>query len=237
MRMSAFIVAALSALPLASLALAGAPNDLLYIQNPAQGAAFISSTGPGGAFTFDDRRRADTIAPDFGLPLPARVYRIDWWGGDESDFPATPLANIASFNIRAYSDFPPSAPATVIFDQTVSVSDLTITATGSTVGLLGAPEFRFSFESDTQLFGSNAQWISIAANYINPPDALSESFQWSGSIEGDSLIAQDVFDGAGFQVVSLARTNAAYALYGAVPTPGAASLLALAGLAAARRRR
>jgi hypothetical protein len=230
-------IAVVVSLLAACAASAGVPNDLLYIQNPAPGPAFISSTGPGGDFTFDDRRRADTLAPEFGLPLPARVYRIDWWGGDESNFPATPLENIASFNIRAYSDFPPSAPATVIFDQTVDITELTITATGNTVGILGAPEFRFSFESDTQLFGANAYWISIAANYINAPGFTSESFQWSGSIEGDALIAQDTFDGAGFQVVSLARTSAAYALYGAIPTPGAASLLALAGIAASRRRR
>ena len=230
-------IAVVVALLAPASAYAGTPNDLLYIQNPAPGPAFISSTGPGGAYTFDDRRRADTIAPNFGLPLPARVHRIDWWGGDETDFPSNPLANIASFNIRAYSDFPPSAPATVIFDRTIDIADLTIAATGGTVGLLGAPEFRFSFESDTRLFGSNAYWISIAANYITPPDALAESFQWSGSIEGDALIAQDVFDGAGFQVVSLARTSAAYALYGAIPTPGAASLLAIAGIASTRRRR
>lgn len=225
---------------IASSSFAGVPNDLLYMQAPAAGAAFISSTGPGGDFTFDDRRRADNIGPDTGgLPLAARVFRIDWWGGDESNAPSIPLSNIASFNIRAYdSNGTGGAPGNILFDRAVNISATNPTATGGTVGLLGAPEFYFSYVSNTgPLFFANASWISIAANYNAPPGFTAESFQWSGSLMGDDLIAQDTFNGQGFQLATLSRRNAAFALYGAVPTPGAAALLGLAGAMGMRRRR
>lgn len=54
---------------------------------------------------------------------------------------------------------------------------------------------------------------------------------------GDDLIAQDTFNGQGFQLATLSRRNAAYALYGAVPAPGAAALLGLAGAMGMRRKR
>lgn len=225
---------------LASSSFAGVPNDLLYMQAPAAGAAFISSTGPGGDFTFDDRRRADNIAPEFGgLPLPAQVYRIEWWGGDESNAPSVPLSNIASFNIRAYdSNGVGGAPGNILFDRTVDISVTNPTAIGSTVGLLGAPAFSFSYVSDDgPLFFANASWISIAANYNSPPGFTAESFQWAGSLMGDDLIAQDTFNGMGFQLATLSRRNAAYALYGVVPTPGTAALLGVAGVMMGSRRR
>ncbi len=210
------------------------PDTLLYQQLPAPGAAFISSAQPGGAFTFDDVRTAD----NFIIPIPARVYRIDWWGGDHLSSGAfPPLWNITAFNIRVYEDFVPDEPANLLFEQTVDIADLEITPTGNTTGEFGSPEFRFSFRSDTILFDTPAMWISIAAEYFLPPDVDFSSFAWSGSSGFDPFLAQDVFDGTGFHLATGPRTNAAFAIYGQVPAPGVFALMSLAGIAVARRKR
>jgi hypothetical protein len=212
----------------------GVPDTLLYQQLPTPGAAFISSAQPGGDFTFDDVRTAD----NFIIPIPARVYRIDWWGGDHLSSGAfPPLWNITAFNIRVYQDFVPDEPVTLLFERTVDIDDIEVTPTGNPTGEFGSPEFRFSFRSDTILFDNPAMWISIAAEYFVPPEADFSSFAWSGASEFDPFLAQDVFDGTGFQLVTGPRTNAAFAIYGQVPAPGAFMVLGLAGLTAVRRKR
>lgn len=222
-------------LMIAASATAGlVPDNLIYRQPPSPGPGFVSSTRPGGALLHPDARTADSLL----IPIPARVYRIDWWGGDEVEpLFAPPLWNIESFNIRIYGDFAPDTPMTLLAEHNVGIDDLDIVETGGTAGEFGGPEFRFSFRSDTELFDGLAMWISIAAEYVAPPSADRPAFVWSGSSEFDNFLAQDRFDGEGFGLVFGERTNAAYALYGFVPAPGAASLLALAGITASRRQR
>lgn len=222
---------------LASSSFAGAPNDLLFMQAPAEGVGFISSTEPGGDFTSDDVRTADSV--QFGiLPPGFEVYRIDWWGGDQTDGPSVPLSNIASFNIRGYNVRPgQNVPGSLTFEFNVDIADTNPTLTGNTVGFEGAPEFHFSLASDELLFLQYVRWFSISANYHTPPGLEAESFLWSSSLMGDGIIAQDDFGDFGYQLAGLERRNAAFAFYGLIPTPGAAALLCVAGVMGSRRRR
>jgi hypothetical protein len=222
-----------------TIAHAGVNPRVLYSQTPSSGTAHVSSTGVGGV-PFDDVRTADSFANDGDWA----IFSVVWWGGDQTNAPPTPLSNIESFEITFYNptSFNNPTPGTVIHTETVTLGATGAAATGNTVGEQGAPEFRFEHAFDAPIFVLFNQvppvWISIAANYVNPPGAADESFLWSGSWEGDDLLAQDSFDGAGYQLVNPQRPNAAFEIRGVlIPSPGAASLLALAGLAGSRRRR
>ncbi|MGP1310840.1 MAG: hypothetical protein ACTS27_11640 [Phycisphaerales bacterium] len=148
-----------------SLASAGATPQVLYRQSPAQGDAFVSSTALGG-FPFDDLRTADSFMNDGDWALTS----VAWWGGDETNSPAPPLANIQSFEITLYNpaSFSDPTPGSVIHSETVTLAATNPVATGETVGSGGAPEFRFehAFESPVLLFFDQTHpvWLSISAN-------------------------------------------------------------------------
>ena len=208
-------------------AFAGSPyNDLLYGQAPGSGGGVQSSATDYG---FLAERHAEAV-PFPGLPLPARVYRIDWWGGSVLSS-AGALDNIESFNIRAYDMFNNS----VLFDEDISAGSLVVEATGMTVGPQNSTMYSYSLRSDTTLFfGATVGMISIAANYTNTPGAGQPYFLWAGSFEGDAEMFRDGFDGQGFTPTP---GNLAFALYGAIPAPGAAALLCVGGVMGSRRRR
>ncbi len=131
----------------------------------------------------------------------------------------------------------------MVYTETVLIGDTNATLTGNTVGEEGAPEFRFEHTLAAPVNFSPTvhpkYWI-IFANFQNgnliPPE-LNESFLWSASSEGDDLLAQDNYDGAGFTFVDGPPTNAAFEFYGQVPAPGPIALLGLASFSMLRRRR
>lgn len=227
MKVGPAVVVSLLAAP---AALAGAPDTLLYAQTPLPFRGYESSVVTSAAFP--SQRMVETIAPPFGLVLPALVYRIDWWGGVDSGN-GFDLSNIESFDITALELF----SGDVLLNRTVSIDELNPTLEFGNEGSPDPAIYRFSYSVDSfpALFGSNAGMLSIAANYVDGA-AGRPRFLWAISGEGDGEL---FFSGNGGSVIPFqtANPNVAYALYGALPTPGAASLLALAGVAGTRRRR
>ncbi len=212
--------------------LAGAiPDSLIYGQSPvAFETGFESSVAASAAFP--SQRVADTIGTGFGLPLPSRVFRIDWWGGVDNIIPGFDLSNIESFSVRAYSLFDDE----IFYEETFAMSDLDVELEFDNLGTPAPPVFRFSYQSNQGLlfYAAETGYISIAANYVDG-GVGQPRFLWAPSVDGDDELFT-VENGVFFPLAAQ-FPNTAYALYGAVPTPGAFALLGLAGLAAARRRR
>lgn len=220
------------------LLLAGsvANAEVIVEQAPTSGlSAFISRESPGG-FPFTNRRVAD----NFNIAGSDReLRRITWWGGDESSTPDPDLVNLSGFNIRIYaSNGAGGAPGTQLAEWNLTKSQSTpVAVPGQLVGLLQAPMYRFSADipAGTTLT-SGSYWISIAASLFNVPDFDNEAWQWAGSTQTDTLIAQDRFDGQGFLIRTLAVRNAAFRIEADV-VPAPASLAALLVTVLPRRRR
>ncbi len=223
-------IAVVVSLLVAPCALAGVPNTLLYAQNPVPTAGYVSSVFPEP--DFPSQRIAETIARPFGLILPARVYRIDWWGGVNSG-PGFDLSNIESFNITVATKF----NGQILMNETISIDDLDVTLEFDNLGSPDPAIHRFSYRinQNPPLFGSDAAILSIAANYVD--DVVGQQrFLWALSDQGDDDLFVNI-EGSGYAPLNSGTPNVAYALYGFAPSPGAFALLGLAGITAARRRR
>jgi MYXO-CTERM domain-containing protein len=208
----------------------GIPDSLIYGQNPLAQRGYESSVFPGAASP--SVRIADSVNGGLGLPLPSRVFRIDWWGGASQD-PGFDLSNIESFNIRAYSLF----GGGIFYEDTIAVGALDVELEFENAGSSAPAIYRYSYQSNQgRLFnGGELEYISIAANYADGSFGAAR-FLWAQSSEGDiELLSSE--NGGEFLPLTVQNPNVAYALYGAIPTPGAFALLGLAGLTAARRRR
>lgn len=232
------IRSAAAAIAVSALGSTIAAAQTLYSQPPAtSGVQFISRTEGTGPFSFTFRRRAD----NFTIASGGTATAIRWWGGDESADATPDLVNLVSFNIRIYASTIDGGgnaiPGTVLFEQNVSkaASNPTLVP-GSTTGLLGAPLYRFetTLSSSLTLAPGVQYWLSVAGALSSPPNAGVEAWAWASSLTGDTIIAQDTFNGAGFAQATLSRRNAAFEI---IPSPGTAGLLVIAGLAASRRKR
>ncbi len=224
------IAVVVSSLAASAAVAGGIPDALIYAQNPLAIRGYESSVFPGAASP--TVRIADSVNGGLGLPLPSRVYRIDWWGG-VSQAPGFDLSNIESFNIRGYTLF----GGNVFYEDTIGVESLDVAFESVTGGAPALPIYRFSYQSNQGRFfyGAELGYISIAANYADGSFG-AERFLWAQSAEGDlELLSSE--NGGEFFPLTVQNPNVAYALYGAVPTPGAFAVLGLAGLMNSRRRR
>lgn len=226
-------IASAAAILLAGVGQASA-GDLLFSQ-PRQpgGVAGISLTTGGNVFSFANRRLADNFSASSGITIES----VRWWGGSETSA-GDSLANLAGFEIEIYADNA-GLPGAPVFTESVSLGAAGATQIpGETQGILGAAMYQFEASlSIPAVLPAGDYWLSIAGDVINPVDFTNEAFQWVGSsVDSDGTIAQDRFDGQGYQLQTLSIRDTAFELIG-VPTPGAAGVLAVAGLAAARRRR
>ena len=213
---------------------AHAMETVVFSQLPTSGtAAGISVTTGGNPFAFADRRLADNFLPTFSFALTG----VRWWGGSETSA-GDALSNISGFELSLYFD-DITTPATPAYDTfVIDLAEIDITpVAGQTVGFLGAQMYQFEADILSSALPGEPLWISIAAILRNPASFTNEAFQWAASTPGDGLIAQDRFDGNGFQQQNLTNTNAAFEVLAVVPGPGALGLVAGAGVVAARRRR
>ncbi len=192
----------------------------VFSQAPTSTDGFFSDAVSGQFYS-------QRIADNFALTSDTIITGVRWWGSSENFFGPPDLSNFESFTIEIFDGN---------FDSVYVETFLTSATNAAATGLFnsgGGAEFFQSvkFAQAVNLLGSTEYWLSIGTTNSDPE---GDAWVWSGAT-GDAFIASDVFDGAGFSVFPDSG-DSAFELQG-VPTPGAASLLGLAGLAVLRRRR
>lgn len=170
------------------------------------------------------------LADNFMLDSSAEINGVRWWGSSENYFNAD-LSNFDSFVVSFLAD-DAGLPGMTVAEFTFTLGQTNPIDTG-TVSIADAPQYVFEAKFDSfMLEGGVTYWLSIGS--INVA-ADGDAFVWTHSSGGDSTIASDFFDGTGFQRFDN-DPSVAFEIQ-AVPSPGAATLIGLAGLVALRRRR
>lgn len=217
----------------AVVALAGVAataNAALYSQpsdRPDQ-PSFYSDAVPDQFFS---QRMAD----NFTLAAAGNATALRWWGGSQN-FQFADTVNMATYTVVVYASDGSGAPDTnnILFQQTVDseTNGFDQTATGDT-NFGGGIVYQYTLDLDAPLnLDAGVQyWISVGATLVNPN---ADAWVWAGSNTGDLVNATDFFDGGGYTVFNPTFNDLAFEI---VPAPGATTLLAFAGIAAARRRR
>lgn len=205
---------------------AASAGDLLYDNVPSGWAESTAMSSQYDlAYPFDSQ-----IADDFVLAGGGTVTSVKFFGGFWNGSPVA----IDSFNIIFYEDaggMPTGGPT----DPTATGTLFNVSATSTPSGV--------DFEYDADLgagFSANAgstYWVAIQAVMLFPPQwgiNQSNTIQGNEAHAGFPLLGSDYWT-PGSIVFGTAR-DAAFQLYGQVPTPGALALLGVAGLARRRRR-
>lgn len=173
---------------------------------------------------------------NFTLSADAQITSVDWNGyldeglGDDGLQYAT-LDTISGFQVTFYDNTGTFGPGAAIADQFIPSALITQTNAGTVNSIYSAPI------SPVALLAGEQYWFSVAAVLPNPDAPV---LLWQGGAEasplgpGDSTSALDA--GVDGVVDGLRRVDLLFRL-NAVPAPGAASLLGLAMLTGARRRR
>jgi len=196
------------------------PSDTA-ISNVLQSGEFSDALSSGGYFY------GQTIADNFTVGSGGwNVTGIRFWGSSENEFEPD-LSNFSDIEINIMSPL-----GTVNHTWTVSLANLTTTATGNT-NLNGGIEYEFLFNVNFSL-AAGAHWINIGS--INN-SAIGDAFAWSGSNQGDAVRAFNLFSGWQTEQAS----NMAFEFIGpsnVVPEPFTMALgLGAAGAYIRRRRR
>ncbi|MDX2114274.1 MAG: hypothetical protein SFZ24_01465 [Planctomycetota bacterium] len=221
------VASALVALALAPASLAG---NVLFDQLAHDQVASLW----GSQLNADPQRNWRSF-DNFTLGGDSQVTGVDWSGyldfrGGET-VELAPLTAITGFQITFYeTDTQTGLPGAVISDQLIASA----LVTESNFGL---PDSTYSAEiSSVALQGGVNYWMSVAAVLPNPDGAV---LIWRGGAGNAPLPggdAQSAFDASVNGVDGFRPLDLLFQLRG-VPTPGSAGLMALAGLAALRRRR
>lgn len=197
---------------------AGGPLPIFYTTPPPSSDALglVSRTAPGGQQTETFRRVAD----NFQLPESARIQAITWWGGMQSSLGE--LQNVASFTIEFFDNTGPAGgPGKSLGSSTLLASQIatSMVTPAQTIGDQGAILYTYSAfltSGSVELLGGRTYWVSIAATLWANPDGQNEAWTWSSGANttSDVSIAEDHFDGQGFQLRKLGASNTAFTLMG-----------------------
>jgi hypothetical protein len=202
----------------------GKDGPTIYSQ-PSESADGFFSDGVPGQFW------SQRIADNFVLDNDYVVDGIRWWGSSEN-YLSNDLTNFKNFVIEFYDDAG-GAPGASIGQVVVDKNNTNPTLTGAQ-NSGGGLEYLMETSLNLHLLGGVAYWVSVGSENVNPGD---DGFVWSTNFtHGEGNIAADFFDGAGYQPLFVG-SDQAFELTGAVPAPGAAAVLGLGGMLAARRRR
>jgi hypothetical protein len=167
------------------------------------------------------------VADNFALSANTAINGVNWWGSSENFIGPSDLSNMASFTIEIFD-----GNFSSLYAETFLTADTNAVETGAANSSGGLQYFHsVKLSSPVELLGGTEYWISIGATNVDPE---GDAWVWSDA-EGDAIIAADFFDGAGFQVFGDSG-DVAFELQ-AIPAPGGAALLGLAGLVCMRRRR
>jgi hypothetical protein len=204
--------------------------------NPDVGAFQPSEAMPGGLF---DTRAAD----NFTVDAPVTITHASWIGAEEGFFSVGFPGNLAGFLVEFFDDNA-GTPGASLASQTFDIADITATDTG--FDLFNDPAegdiYEFTAELATPLTVAPGQyWFSAGAMGVNN-FFDDDTFFWGFSADGDDQYALQTPANSGFPFfipnafTDPDNADLAFTLTG-IPAPAAASLLAPACLAAARRRR
>jgi hypothetical protein len=188
------------------------------------GGGFFSDGVPG---QFYDQ----LIGDNFTLGSATGVSGITWWGGSEFfDFPD--LTNMQSFQLQIYADAG-GLPGASLLSLSVATALTNPTIVG--VGINGENVYRQEVSFGTLNLGPGNYHLSIGATLVN---GFGDAWVWNSSVAGfgDSFSARFNPDSTGPWQNVAGLGDLAFEI-NAIPAPGAASMLGLAGIAALRRRR
>ena len=243
----------------ASAAMAGIPGSPWYSNAPKpavpdpDGSGYMLQDGPfsdafssGGNYYY-----SFALGQRFSISETQTFGSVRLWGASEYVESSIPpwqqtrlSANISAIQVSIFDingTGPASSPR---HSWTISVGNITQTATGNYVGgsLVYSPVFRL----DAALLGgytlgAGSYLVSVGA-VLTIPDG--SAFAWMSGIANGLLDDTRSYGTSGDQVGEwgqwaplVSGTTGALEFYSAIPGPGAASLLALGGLARSRRRR
>lgn len=187
------------------------------------GNGFFSDAVPG---QFYDQ----LIGDGFALTGATPVSGVTFWGFSEF-FDLGDYTNISSFTVVLYANNA-GLPGAPIVSETFATGSTNPTAIGLAPNgaILYRQEITFS---GVQNLSAGSYFVSIGATISDP---FGDAWAWQSSLSGfgDSIVAQlpvgapwGAFSGFGDMAFEI----------NAVPTPGAASLVLVAGLTGLRRRR
>jgi hypothetical protein len=201
-------------------------GDIVYAQRPDPVNVFgYFADGVPGQFY------SQRIADDFVLGGSTSINGVRWWGSSEN-YVFPDLTNFSSWVVNIYNDNGGSVGASITGDMIFGAGSTNATATGRT-SVVGSTEYVQNVKFNPVALQAGVRyWISIGTINTAPFD---DAWTWHVSDQGNSTIAADFFDGAGYTTFP-GNQDVAFELQ-AIPTPGAAALLGVAGLAGLRRRR
>jgi hypothetical protein len=176
-----------------------------------------------------------TIATPFSLSQGYSLTELSWWGFSENLYQAG-LANIVGFQVRILN----ADQGSVVLDQTWTLSQLTVQATGN-LGTQGGIEFQYT-SSLSHVLASGDYWLNIGFIASN---GAEDGWQWSHGMTPPGLVEAS-YNGGSFQGGpgwtpwnSRLEGGMAHVLVGTgiVPGPGVLGLLGLGLFSSGRRRR
>ncbi|MBL0922444.1 MAG: hypothetical protein IBJ10_10000 [Phycisphaerales bacterium] len=196
-------------------------GPIVYSAPPVTADGYFSDA-VGGQFY------GQMIADNFTLTSDTTVSGVNWWGSTENYFGPPDYSNFASFTVMIMD-----GNFDVVHSETFNTGDTGPVATGLVNSGGGEQYFQsVKFSQTFNLSGGFEYWIAIGTTNFS---ASGDAWVWS-SATGDGIIASNDFGGAGFLVFTGSLSDQAFEIQ-AIPTPGAVSLLAMAGLVVIRRRR
>lgn len=200
---------------------------------PAEAVVIFSQT-PAATNAFGSDRQinanGDRIADDFSLVAPATVRSVVWRGAyAPTDSPVFPTL----FDLTIYADSA-GLPGAVLSNTTVGV-----TGVDTGVDILGFDLYEFAADLTPTVLGAGTPfWFSAIADTATDVD---DSWFWLTGSGLSRAFQPDVTGNGPWQLTAnldqyFILSDVAFSAV-VIPEPASAGLLALAGLALARRRR